>query len=681
MKKQLQEKKITLGVCYYPEQWPKSLWDDDFKRMKELEFQYVRMGEFAWTIFEPQEGQYSFELFDEAIECASRHGLKVILGTPTATPPAWLTHTYPDVLNASQNGVLYQHGMRRHYNYNSEIYRELCQKIVTEMVLHYKDHPEIVGWQIDNELNCEMNVFYSDSDHRAFRKWVQDKYKTLDQVNEAWGTVFWNQTYTEWEQIYLPRPTVQDSPNPHQALDEKRFISDSAISFAKLQADIIRREAPRQWVTTNGLFGHLNSHQLTDDMLDFFAYDSYPNFSTIFPENSNKPLLDRKWSWNLSIVRSISPNFAIFEQQSGPGGWVNRIKQPSPKPGQLRLWSYQSIAHGADMVLYFRWRTATQGSEIYWHGINDYHNLPNRRVDEVTNVSSEIQKVGEAIAGSIYTAEVAIVFDYDNEWDGELDEWHGPFAKASQQEWFKAFQYSHIPVDVLNLHKSSTLEDLQKYNVLIYPHPAIMTEQTAQLLEQFTENGGKIVFGCRSGYKKGSGQTYMKPFPGVLSKLTGITVDDFTTIGPFEEAPSIIWSTNDKQGTVEHFNETLTVQSDQVNVLARFHGTYYEGKSALTKHAYGKGSAYYLGGGFNLDIALMLLSELQLETPIKSMTLPEKVELAIRTKAGQQFIFLLNYAHQPQEIFLEEKMVDLLSGQTLESHVTMKPYDVYIFHK
>lgn len=241
MKKSLHAETLELGVCYYPEQWPEELWADDFRRMRELGFSHVRIGEFAWTIFEPEEGSFSFFLFDRAIDLAHTYGLKIILGTPTATPPAWLTHKYPEVLNVSQEGVQYQHGMRRHYNYNSNVYRRLSAEIVAQMAAHYKDHPAVIGWQIDNELNCEINVFYADADHQAFRAWAKQKYRTLEKLNKAWGTTFWNQTYTSWEQVFLPRPTVNGSKNPHHVLDEKRFISDSAIAFAKLQVDKIGR--------------------------------------------------------------------------------------------------------------------------------------------------------------------------------------------------------------------------------------------------------------------------------------------------------------------------------------------------------------------------------------------------------------------------------------------------------
>ncbi|MDM5337388.1 beta-galactosidase [Fictibacillus enclensis] len=676
MVKTLIENQINLGVCYYPEHWPEELWEDDFKRMKDLNFTYVRMGEFAWSIFEPEEGKFSFGLFERAVNKAHEYGLKIILGTPTATPPAWLTYKYPDVLNASQDGNHYQHGARRHYNYNSENYRRLSAAIVTEMAKHFKNHPAVIGWQIDNELNCEVNVFYSEADHIAFRAWAKRKYETLDNLNQAWGTVFWNQTYTSWEQVFLTRNTVSNSPNPHHMLDEKRFISDSAISFAKLQADLLRELAPNQWISTNGMFKHLDNHRMTNELLDFYAYDSYPNFGRVVEDLSEKPLRDRKWSWNLSIVRSISPNFAIFEQQSGPGGWVTRLEQPSPKPGQLRLWTYQSIAHGADMVMYFRWRTATKGTEIYWHGINDYHNLPNRRIKEVEQVSSEIQEIGEKVVGSSYKAEVAVVTNYDNEWDGEYDKWYGPFDSKSKDAWFKAFQYNHVPVDALNLNKETTLDELKKYKVLIYPHPAIVTMQQAELFKEYVKQGGKMIFGCRSGYKDETGQTYMKAFPGYLADLVGVTIEEFTRVAPHEQVPGINFKRS-HHIVANDFNEVLHLHSD-AEILATFTNTYFEGKPALVKRNYGSGSSFYFGGVFTIELASLLIEECNLSNYQNQFTLPEEIELAIRQKDGKEYTFLLNYSDKTQEIGVKKEFKDLLTGNKIINKVNLKPYDVMV---
>lgn len=336
MKRQnFQWKSMTMGVCYYPEHWPKKLWAEDLDRMKKAGISVVRVAEFAWTIFEPQEGVFGVDLFDEFLALCVDKGMRVIFGTPTATPPAWLTEKYPEVLNADRNGVLLRHGCRRHYNYNSPMYQHLSARIVEQLAKHYGGHPAIVGWQIDNELNCETDEFNSEADHTAFRAFVRQKYGSLDALNEAWGTVFWNQTYTDWSQIYGPRPVLNGGYNPHLMLDYYRFVSESCLRFAKMQADIIRtHKKPGDFITTNGLFGNLDNHALGRDVLDVYTYDSYPSFAFGLdrtPKTAND-LNDRKWTRNLVETRSICPHFGIMEQQSGANGWTNRME--GPRPGQ-----------------------------------------------------------------------------------------------------------------------------------------------------------------------------------------------------------------------------------------------------------------------------------------------------------------------------------------------------------
>lgn len=685
MTKSLHLDRFQLGVCYYPEHWPQSLWADDFRRMRDLGLTVIRVAEFAWTIFEPEPGCFCFDLFDRALDLAHEYGLQVILGTPTATPPAWLTHRYPEVLNVTQDGVQYQHGMRRHYNYNAPIYRELAARIVRQMAEHYAHHPAVIGWQIDNELNCEVNVFYSPADHTAFREWARRKYGSLEALNRAWGAVFWSQTYTDWEQVRLSGPTPSDSPNPHQLLDEKRFFSDSAISFAQMQAAILRELAPHQWVTTNGIFGHLDSHRLTEECLDFISYDSYPNFSTILSTLTNEPpdpLRDRRWSWNLAVARSISPHFCVMEQQSGPGGWVNRIEQPSPKPGQLRLWTYQSVAHGADMVLYFRWRTATMGTEIYWHGINDYHNRPNRRVAEVEQVARELEEIGSEVAVTEVVADVALANDYDNEWDGEVDNWHGPYMRQSLRAWFTALQYAHIPADALYLRSTTTLAELAKYRVLVYPHPAIMTDATAALLTEYVRGGGTLILAARTGYKDPTGQCPMRPFPGPAAELCGVTVADFTRIGPDEAAPPLRWrDDNDRTIAAAAFNDILQVEAPGVEVLAEYAGGYYAGAPALVRNRAGAGSVYYYGAVFTVEAANKLIALLDLPSPLSDwLDLPQEVELCIRQKAdsGEQLIFLINYSDTVQTAALRKAATDALSGQMVQGPLVLQPFDVRV---
>lgn len=434
-------------------------------------------------------------------------------------------------------------------------------------------------------------------------------------------------------------------------------------------------------MTTNGLFGHLDSHKLTDDLLDFFSYDSYPQFSSIFPEAGDQPLLDRRWSSNLSVARSISPNFCVMEQQSGPGGWVNRMEMPSPKPGQMRLWTYQSIAHGADMVLYFRWRTATVGTEIYWHGINDYHNRPNRRVREVEQIGQELMKIGQHIAGKIYRSKVAMIRDYANSWDGELDRWFGPLIWKSETAWFKTLQYNHIPMDYVFLQPKLSIEDLLPYEVLIYPHGAVMTLETAALLREYAEQGGKLIFGARTGYKDEFGKCRMQEMPGPVADLCGIIVEDFTMITGSEKPAHLQWSGNvtEEELVAEGFNDILQVESDTAQVIALYKDKFYAGKPALTRNTVGKGVVYYYGAAFNEDVVEKLLPSLLLISPVSDLCeLPQEVELAIRSSEDGDALFLLNYSSEAVKLKFKKQVQDQITGRLLENDVELEAYGVVV---
>ncbi len=682
MDKSIKLGKLTMGVCYYPEHWPETLWEDDLIRMREHGIEVVRIGEFAWNKIEPEEGVFTFHFFDRFLELANVHGIKVILGTPTATPPAWLTYKYPEVLNAKIDGTLYRHGMRRHYNYNSNKYREFTSRIVEKLAVHYCSHPAIIGWQIDNEMNCETNVFYSEADHTAFRKYLQDKFKTLEALNEAMGTVFWNQTYTSWNELYLTRPNINDSSNPHLALEEKRFISQSTISFCALQADIIRKHAPKgQFITTNGIFGHLDSHEMTDTSLDFITFDSYPNFAfdTGTEPKKSGNLNDRRSSWSLTRTRSISPNFGIMEQQSGGGGWDTKMKQPAPKPGQMRLWTFQSIAHGADFISYFRWRTSWIGTEIYWHGLNDYSNQPNRRLEELKQVRDDMSKISD-IAGAKFQAKVAFIKDYDNEWDGEQDKWHGPLDELSDNGWFTAAQLNHTPMDFLYIRntgiRKTTVDNLSKYELLIYPHATILTEETAGLLKSYVEQGGKLIMGSRTGYKDIYGRCPMHPMPGFASDICGVVVRDYTTLGPGDDEEFAVWDGDIIPAPV--FNDVLEPLKG-AKVLASFKGNYYDGAPALVENKIGKGTAYYYGAGFSPETAAVFLKKLGYAEQYSSIVeLPKQVELTIRSTNGKDYVFILNYMPYNVEINVKKPMIDLISGKTLSGVCRLEKYGVMV---
>ena len=597
----------------------------------------------------------------------------MIFGTPTATPPAWLMEKYPETLNVDVEGNTFRHGARRHCNYNAPVYRCLTERIVTRLGEHYGQRACIIGWQIDNELNSVTDGFHSEADSAAFRLFLRDKYGTLDRLNEAWGTVFWNQTYTSWNEVHVPRKTISDSTNPHEVLDYTRFVSASARSFCKLQSDILRRYIkPGDFITTNGMFPALDNHQMTEESLDFYTYDSYPNFAYCLDmyNPDEHDLRDRRWSRNLTQVRSISPAFGIMEQQSGANGWNTCMEGPAPRPGQMTLWTMQSIAHGADYISYFRWRTATMGTEIYWHGILDYSGRENRRIKELRDIHGKIKKLAP-VAGQRYQAKVALVKDYDNEWDAELDRWHGRVAWQSEIALFAACQRTHTPMDIVFLDHA-TLEQLRTYDLLFYPHATIMTPERASLLEQYVEQGGTVVFACRSAYKDLTGKCVTEKLPGLIAGLTGSDIPEYSFISPEAGKVNVDWDGSIFEASV--FTDMVEPIGDAARE-ATYTNDVYAGCGALVSHKIGKGRAYYYGSAFNETSARVFLEKLGAINPYgDSVVLPESCELTVRGK----YAFVLNYLNTPAIIRLNRPMKDLLREKTLQGDYTLEGYGVLV---
>lgn len=683
MSKIIDGKEIRLGVCYYPEHWKEENWKSDIERMQKVGIHCVRIAEFAWSIVERTEGNFTYNLFDRFLDLAESMKMDVIFCTPTATPPAWLTEKYPQVLNADINGTLYRHGSRRHYNYNSPKYRELSSIIVSHYAEHYAKRKCIIGWQIDNEINCELNEFYSESDTEAFRTFLKDKYGTIDNLNEAWGTVFWSQIYTSWDEVYVPRKCPHLAVNPHEVLDYKRFISSSARLFVKMQSDILKKYIKEgDFITTNGIFGNLDSHKMASESLSFITYDSYPNFGYMLDRSvggyTKGEMNDRKWSRNLSLCRSISPAFGIMEHQTGANGWNCRMVAPSPREGQVTLWTMQSIAHGADYIGYFRWRTAAFGTEMYWHGILDYSGRDNRRLKEIAEINKKINSI-QCVAGSRYAASVGILRDYDNEWDSEVDLWHGAIESASSKALFAALECTHTPFDYVNITDETEAVSLAKYKVLFYPHAVIMDEKRVKVLEEYARGGGVLVFGCRGGYKDLSGHCVTENLPALLSPITGADVREYSFIAPDEEEAGVDWG--GKKMTAAVFTDLVEPLEGAV-IEAKYTSGCYKGCGAMVSKKIGSGKVYYYGAAFNEESASLFLDTLKAASPYSSIvTMPKECEIAVRKKSGEdggRYAFILNYSKERKAIDFKKEVYSILQGKKLNGEEVLPPYGVEV---
>ncbi|HUX77658.1 MAG TPA: beta-galactosidase, partial [Anaerolineae bacterium] len=395
------------GVDYFPEHWPEDRWPEDARLMAEAGFNVVRLAEFAWAKMEPQEEQYDFDWLDRAIAILASHDIRVVLGTPTASPPPWLMAQSPEFFRVREDGRRVTFGNRREYCPNNPVYHEYTRRIVTHMAKHYANHPAVIGWQIDNELGGRC---YCPICARAFQEWLRDRYGSLDALNQRWGTIFWSHTYTDWDQVPLPL-TTGGSPNPGLALDFLRFSSDSYVAVQQMQVEILRDKCPAHFVTHNFMgFGYdqIDYFDMARD-LDFVAWDNYPRGfwdmrADVDPSQA---------ALSCDTMRGLKrQNVWVMEQQAGPSGW--ETVSTAPRPGELRLWAYQSIAHGADGIVFFRWRTARFGTEEYWHGLLDHHGRPGRRYEEIKRMGGEIKKAGEQLHGSTVKPSVAMILSYDS---------------------------------------------------------------------------------------------------------------------------------------------------------------------------------------------------------------------------------------------------------------------------
>ncbi len=412
------------------------------------------------------------------------------------------------------------------------------------------------------------------------------------------------------------------------------------------------------------------------ESLDFMTYDSYPNMAYGIDSHfiAKSELRDRFWSLLLDEVRSLKGNFGIMEQQSGAHGWNTAMAAPTPKPGQLTLWTMQSVAHGSDFVCYFRWRTCTFGTEIYWHGILDYSGRDNRRMKEIADVHDKFVKMSE-VSGSKYKAEVGIVETYSNKFDAELDAWHGKIENFSKTGIYEAAQFTHTPIDYVYLQDVTTIDDLKKYKVLIYPHAVIVTENEAKLLEEYVAQGGTLLLGCRAGQKKETGICTQELLPGLLRDLTGTDVTEYTLVDG-QEMEYVNFEGTKIEAAV--FNDELA-PIGEAKVLGTYVNNYYAGIPAIIENHYGKGKTIYFGGAFSQDTAKVFFEKLGVISPYSDLVeIPKECELALREKDGVSYVFILNYSAEKQTIKLKKSVESLYTGETVSGDITLDKYETLV---
>jgi beta-galactosidase len=655
---------FRFGVCYYPEQWPESEWEADARRMRECGVNTARLGEFGWAIMEPRPGHYNFSLFDRAIATLGRYGIKTIFGTPTATPPKWLTHKYPEALHVFETGLPADDQSRRHYCYNSPIYRRLSRRIVQELVRHYRDNTNIVGWQIDNELNNENPECFSEGCRTAFRRWLRQKYGTLESLNIRWGTFVWSQTYSDWDQIDLPCRTPAYH-NPSLMLDFKRFISASVTGYLNDQVEILRRGRPRDFITHNGVFRNINYHTFSQS-LDLHAHSNYPTFeeSPRFPTGAT-----------LTLVRGFNGRMMIVEQLTGPAGQTYMLR--TPRPGEMRLWAMQAVAHGAEGVLHFRWRSGRRGAEEYWYGVLDHDNIPRARYAEFKTEGHELQKVGAEIIGSKLVSEIAVIKDFEADWvfDIQFLTKEVNISVAQNVVFQAASEQRH------NLDFVSPDTDLGRYRLVFAPQTVLMDNATAGRWQRFVEQGGTLVMSAHSALKNRDNALTAATIPIGLTNLFGVELDSFQTYQPPSRGQNAVRFDDDTALPIQVFAEVL--RPTTARVLGRWERDYLKELPAVTERQLGKGKAVYYGSLFNLDAARYLMKRYTGELGLKPhlADVPDQVEVTRRTKGQSDLYFVLNHGDTPAVVHAGGDFLDLLTGDAAPASLRLAPFDYRVLKR
>jgi beta-galactosidase len=659
--------KFYFGVDYYPEHWPEERWPEDAELMKSAGFNIVRLAEFAWAKLEPQDEWFDFDWLDRSIEVLANHSIQVVLGTPTASPPPWLMAKQDNLFIVDRNGTRRTYGLRREYCPNNPHYHQYTERIVTKMVEHYKDNPAVIGWQIDNEFGdrCYCKICQSE-----FHKWLQYRYHCLDELNKRWGTVFWSHIYTDWKQIPLPLDTGK-SANPGLGLDYRRFMSDTYRNYQKFQIDLIRQHTEDQFITHNLMgFGYkqLDYYDNSAD-LDFVSWDNY-----IRTQENKKAKVDPSHAaLSADTMRGLKKdNFWVMEQQSGAVGW--EMVAASPKPGELRLWTYQSIAHGADAILYFRWRTCHTGTEQFWHGILDHHGIPGRRYLETVQVGKELQKIGEIIVGSQLKAQVAIMQSYDTRFAFQIQPNNPCFGYENQiQDIYKGFFNANIPVDII-----SEKDPLVGYKVVIVPAMYVLTEETARNLERFAASGGLVVFTPRTGVKDEANAVVNMKLPGLIAEMAGVEVEEYISM-PVDEDSQVQFCLPNLQAEFLVSVWADILKPTTAEVVARYSKDFYAGQAAATLNTFGKGKIIYLGAlgdaNFYESITNWILELADVKSLLNS---PAGVEVTERWQGDQRLLFVLNHNDNAHEIKFGSRYLDLLSGEEIDRCATIAPREVLI---
>jgi len=628
--------RFWFGAAYYPEHWDAATREHDAARMAAAGFNLVRIGEFAWDRLEPVAGRYDFALFDDTIARLGARGVQTMFCTPTAAPPVWLTRRQPEILRVTEHGSTLEHGSRQHACHASPIFRDHSRRITRALAEHFRDNPHVVAWQTDNEFHCHFSECHCPNCQTAFPEFLQLRYAgDIAALNRAWGTAFWALTYRDFAEIRTPKRDKPTFLNPAAQLDYYRYLSDAVTQFQHDQVAILRATQPRWFITHNGLFPHIDYRGPFTQDLDVLGYDCYPMFC------NSADWRPYSHAFGLDATRAWSGNFIVPEQQSGPGGQAPYFHD-NLEPGELRKFTYVSIARGADSLLYFRWRSCRFGAEEYWCGILDHNNVPRRRYAEVQQIGAELQKLGPALRGTHVHIDAAIAGAdlVNNDAHQTL-----PYGLPGPGE-IAGHIHANLYRDGYAVGLAHPTDDLRDVKLFVIPHWVVFDPAWVPALERWVRAGGTLVIGARTATRDLHNNVVAEIIPGCLRDLAGVTVEEYSRINlPAQRSKHLVIA--GKSAVAEHWCE-IVVPAAGTKSLAKWRGRHFAGRTAVSLRNVGSGHVIYAGTYLSTPVVELLLPALVKLAGLKPLwTVPRGVEVVRRQAVRKQLWFFINHTDRP----------------------------------
>ncbi|SNY52679.1 beta-galactosidase [Paractinoplanes atraurantiacus] len=615
--------RLEYGADYNPEQWPREVWDEDVRAMREAGVTIVSLAIFSWARIEPADGRYDFAWLDEVMDLLHANGISVDLATATASPPPWLTTAHPEILPVNHEGQILWQGGRQHWRPTSPVFREYALRLVRTMAQRYADHPALVAWHVSNELGCHNIYDYSEDAAQAFRVWLRHRYGTVEALNEAWGTAFWAQRYGEWDEILPPR-LAASFPNPTQQFDFKRFSSDVLKDYLRAEREILRELTPDVPVTTNFMvMGETKGMNYADwaAEVDFVSNDHYR-----LP--GAQSLDELSFSANLTGNIAGGRPWFLMEHSTSAVNWqpVNLAK----RPGELSRDALTHVAHGADAVCYFQWRQSRAGAEKYHSGMVPHAGTDSQLFRDVVALGERLRELSYVQGKRRTPAKAAILFDWESWWASEQDSHPTELLKYKQEalDWYTTFLDLGVRVDVLPASAS-----FDGYDLVVAPILHVMPSALADRLTAFVENGGHLVATYFSGIVDENDHIWLGGYPGPLRDLLGLRIEEFAPL----LAGDTVALSDGLEGTL--WSDRIDLIDPATEVLATYKTGDYAGRPAVTRRAAGQGSASYVSTKLAPNALAPLLKDLAGRAGVVSELPSElrgRVELTVRE--GVRFV-------------------------------------------